>query len=987
MPIKTKSDVTGFIQHLPEVEPEVAQTYGVGEVIQAAFENENSFVSWAANGFSTGKGFEPEKGYDFYNDIRGYEDFADSFIDSESPQQTAYIKTQIDHELENKNVLNAAGAGGVVAQMAGALTDPLFLPFLFVKPVSAGMSARNAFAAEVAVGGAAEAIAEGVKHQTQQTRTFTESAFNVGGAALFSGVIGAGAASLSNKQFKEMNKKMDEVLADPSPRSVGAAEVTDISDDSLEIIGQGIVSKAAVSPNVRMATAPSRTSRLIANQMMESSLVIKGAKSGETAIPTGGSVETRIKLWDSNLAQGIDSVDSAYMKYRGRRDSTTNKATLAIGDMLGGRGEMLKPKDFRIEVGKAMRRGDVHRIPEVQEAAQSMRKQLFDPMKKEAIDEGLLPPGVDVSTADSYLTRMYNHQKIKARRPEWDGIVEDWFKRIRQRAIDESDARVAQGKKVPQSMKAEAATTDMEIKAAVNNITQNILGNNVGRGGYDIKVTVKGPLKERVLNIPDSLIEDFLESDIDLVARQYKMTMAPDIELTRLYGDMEMEAERKAIFDDYKPKIEAAKTEKQRVKLQKQAENNVRDMEAVRDRLRGTYRMPDDPDAFFVRAGRNLRDINFVRMLGGMTISAIPDMARPVAVNGLRPVGRGLKALATSPKKFKMAKAEAKRMGVGLDMVLNSRATTLADVADFYQRGTVFEKGLKSVSDQFSKVALMSQWNAATKQFAGVVTQDRILDATSKWAAGKASKSVIKRLAASGIDENMATRIANQFKQYGDDGDLLLSNGHLWDDTDALQTFQAAVLRDVDRTILTPGVGEKPLWTSSEVGKTVFQFKTFAATAHHKILVADLQYADAAALNGFLMSVALGTLTYGLKQWTSGREVETDPDKLIVESLDRSGAFGYLWDVNNTVEKLTRGTVGVNAMVGAPPMSRYVSRNLAGSLLGPTLGTVQDITDVAGAASTGEFSEKELHKIRKLLPAQNLFYMRRLLDELEEKVQ
>lgn len=987
MPIKTKEDVQGFIHHLPKLEQEEMQSYGVGEIIQASFENENSFVSWASTGFSTGNAFEPVQGYDFYNDIKGYEAFADSFIDSESPEQTSYIKTQIDHELENKNILSASGAGGVVAQMAAGITDPLFLPFLFVKPIQGGMSARNAFVVEASAGGALEAVAEGFKHQTQQTRTFTESAFNVGGAALFSGVIGAGASSLSNRQFKEMTEKMDEVLADPSPRSVGAAEVTDITDENLEIIGRGIVSKAAVSPNVRMATSESRTSRLIANQMMESPLVIKGAKEGETAIPTGGSAETRIKLWDSNLAQSVESVDSAYMKYRGRRDSTINKATLAVGDMLGGRGEMMRPKDFRIEVGKAMRRGDVHKIPEVQEAAQAMRRQLFDPMKKEAIDEGLLPPDVDVSTADSYLTRMYNTQKIKARRPEWDGIVTDWFKRIRQRSIDEIQVRQASGKNIPQSMKAEAATTDMEIKAAVDSITLNILGNNVGRGGYDIKVTVKGPLKERTLNIPDALIEDFLESDIDLVARQYKMTMAPDIELTRLYGDMEMEAERKAIFDDYKPKIDAAKTEKQRVKLQKMAENDVRDMEAVRDRLRGTYRMPDDPDAFFVRAGRNLRDINFVRMLGGMTISAIPDLARPVAVNGLRPVARGIKAMALSPSKFKMAKAEAKRMAIGLDMTLNSRATTLADVADFYQRGTVFEKGLKAASDQFSKVALMSQWNAATKQFAGVITQDRILDATVKWSSGKAPKSMIKRLAASGINEDMAKRIASQFKKFGDDGDLLLSNGHLWDDTDALQTFQAAVLRDVDRTILTPGAGEKPLWTSSEVGKTVFQFKTFAATAHHKVLVADLQYADAAALNGFLLSVALGSLTYGLKQWTSGQPIETDPDKLIVESLDRSGAFGYLWDVNNTMEKLTRGTVGVNAMVGAPPMSRYASRNLAGSLLGPTLGTVQDITDVAGAASTGEFSEKELHKIRKLLPAQNLFYMRRLLDHLEEKVQ
>ena len=471
-----------------------------------------------------------------------------------------------------------------------------------------------------------------------------------------------------------------------------------------------------------------------------------------------------------------------------------------------------------------------------------------------------------------------------------------------------------------------------------------------------------------------------------MVARQYKMTMSADVELTRLFGDMEMEAEAAAITKEYDDLAKKAKTPKERDKLHKQKKSDLKDMRAVRDRLRGTYMMPNDPDHFIVRAGRNLRDLNFVRLLGGMTISAIPDMARPVAVNGLMPVAKGLKVLATSPKKFNMARSEAKKMGIGLDMVLNSRATTLADVADFYQRGTVFERGLKSVSDQFSKIALMSQWNAAMKQFTGVVTQDRILNACVKWSKGELKNNFarkdIKRLAASGINEEMAKRIAGQFKKFGDDGDLLLSNGHLWDDVEAMETLSSAVLRDTDRAILTPSAGEKPLWTSSEAGKTIFQFKTFAATAHHKILISDLQYADAAALNGFMIMVGLGMLTYGAKQHVAGREIETKPEKLIIESLDRSGAMGYFWDVNNTIEKISRGTVGVNALAGASPMSRYVSRNWAGALLGPTLGTVTDIGDVAGAAAAGEFSESEKKKAIKLLPGSTLFYMRQLLDTL-----
>ena len=126
----------------------------------------------------------------------------------------------------------------------------------------------------------------------------------------------------------------------------------------------------------------------------------------------------------------------------------------------------------------------------------------------------------------------------------------------------------------------------------------------------------------------------------------------------------------------------------------------------------------------------------------------------------------------------------------------------------------------------------------------------------------------------------------------------------------------------------------------------IFQFKTFASAAHHKILLADLQNRDLQALNGFLLSVALGSATYGLKMYVADREVSTDPSKLIVESLDRSGAFGYLWDINNMMEKGTRGNFGVNSMLGAPPMSRYASRNVFCSLLRPSLGMAEDLIQI-----------------------------------------
>ena len=78
--------------------------------------------------------------------------------------------------------------------------------------------------------------------------------------------------------------------------------------------------------------------------------------------------------------------------------------------------------------------------------------------------------------------------------------------------------------------------------------------------------------------------------------------------------------------------------------------------------------------------------------------------------------------------------------------------------------------------------------------------------------------------------------------------------------------------------------------------------------------------------------------------------------------------------------------MGVNKLIGAPPMSRYASRNIMGALLGPSAGTAEDIQAVTGAIASGEFTESDLRRVRKLMPGQNLFYIRQLLNTLEKDI-
>jgi hypothetical protein len=51
---------------------------------------------------------------------------------------------------------------------------------------------------------------------------------------------------------------------------------------------------------------------------------------------------------------------------------------------------------------------------------------VFEPLKKQAIDAGLLPADVSVDTAQSYFTRMWNGRKISADEQGFKGMVQDW---------------------------------------------------------------------------------------------------------------------------------------------------------------------------------------------------------------------------------------------------------------------------------------------------------------------------------------------------------------------------------------------------------------------------------------------------------------------------------------------------------------------------------------------------------------------------------
>jgi hypothetical protein len=1081
---------------------------------------------------------------------------------------------------------------------------------------------------------------ETILSSQQETRTPEESAMNIAAETILGGIIGGVGASLSKKQFKGFAKATEQdihtdksnIQLDPETQNVidstvGAKQYREIErlqldqayrehiEESLQtgkkamteeefiaknqsLVGTGgvITALSKTNPLLRVFTSKSTKAKETLQRLNTHNMLVAKNTLG---VASQQSVENSVKQHRAGLGFSIRDGRKGFVDYKKR----VQKEGLPK--------DLKNIVDFNTKVSEALRRGDVSDIPEVERVAKRYRKQVFEPLKKEAIELGLLPEDVKVETAVSYLTRQYNRRKIIAQEPvlrqrmtdklinkvfpETDKIIlnkqknlnsmildvdtditrlESVFEKTRKELLEEaagverlSDDELfsildsyLQAQKVQRTLKPKSlvqfikenggifdesgqlASKDIRLQAPtvlrknrlnsegteidadnvalraweagyfpefqerptinefLDAITDELSGtkrfsdndidlvvrreealkligdveelgididklkkiknlkeieitksdklkkllinrevellrnkkrrlenrfneegqrfdaflgnvesreqyaedivdgvldklkgverNNVSMP-YDLKITQRGPLKERTLNfMDDSELEDFLENDIEKIADGYTRVMGTDVEIQKEFGSLTLDNELAEIKTEYRELSKKATTEKEREAIVKEEKQVIRDLEAMRDIMRGMYGRPNDPDSLIVRGARISRQVQYLSKLGGVAISSIPDLARVVTVHGYgRVFGKGLKNVATNLKGIKLNVKEAQLAGNVLESVLNTRLATLAELTDPYGGGSKFERFLTNMSNSYSKVTGMTTWNDTMKGFTSVLTQQRVIDDSRKLLSGKIKKKDRTYLAFLGIDEEIAKKITKQLDKYAEiEGNLTVANTEKWVDETAARFFRNAINLDVDRTIITKNVGDTPIFMNTELGRTIGQFKSFTFASTQQALIAGLQQRDTAALQGLITAVGLGALVYNLKTIAAGKEPSSDPKKLIAEGLDRSGMLGIIMEINNISEKVSRGQVGINRLTGGEVMSRYASRNVLGSLIGPSAGTIQDTTSIIGAISTGEISQSDIRAFRRMTPYQNLFYTRWLFDRLEKSL-
>jgi hypothetical protein len=944
--------------------------------------------------------------------------YEDRLLMAKNKAHMQAIKDDITREQEDRKTLEKGGTSAVMARMAAGILSPeILMPAgSIMRSAQGGVSLLKSAASASLWTGGSVAVSEMALQASQQTREKTESVKNIAYGTVLGGLIGTAAAKLSKSQFDDLAVRLqkDLTLGDQSINKtfsdLSAAATPKMTLDDLALKGKQTQVAAnmtrLVIPFNRIMTAPFTKGREIFLKMNESALVTNLNSEGKTL---GVAAETEIKLYEQGVARAYQAINNNFKAVKKTEKQAGRKPMTHM--------------EFRERVSRAMRNGDadVEGVAEITKAAQEIRSAVFEPLKKQAIELKLLPEDVEAKFADTYLTRVWNKQKLIAYKPEAMDMLRNWARdkvaivanelreKLRLSEIELKAGKAIEANKkfiqeVQENLRLVDNGSDDYINEVAEEMYSKLSGIGMGEKPDFIAPITRGPLKEKLLDIPDNVAEKFLENDIGAIVNTYTRQMGSQVAFVRKFGNADLKDQLQELDDEFKEMLSNAKTEKDRVTLGKEYKEVRRLLEEQRDIMRGTYQRVKNPDGLLMHAATAISDLQYMAKLGGVVVSSIADASRVVMVHGMQQAFGDLLQKLTLPKELsKLQLEDLRQLGFDFETVLASRMSTLADVSDPFVRGSKLTKLTGHMASGFSKLTLINHWNDMMKNFAAVTTQNRVFKNLNDFVSGKVSPKENEYMSYLGIDNATAKTLQEQFKKHGiKKGRAYIANLKEWDATpqveSAIRVFNGALRKEADIIIVTKGVADVPSFMNHPAGKLAMQFKSFILAANQRVLMRGLQQADAAAASGFIMAIAMGMMVSAIKK--AEREVSSElngrpvkeqdiadwtASKWLVEGIDRSGILSLVWEANNIWEK--GGGYGLTQMIGQPPASRFASRNIGGALFGPTLGTALDATSIIGTASaplTGmDVTESDIHAIRQLVPFQNLIGVKHVFDALE----
>lgn len=872
--------------------------------------------------------FKDDPEYDFTEDPanEGYDPHIIS--KARSATEATYIRGQIDREMNSLEKIQSS-SWGTVGEVTGAIVSPeMLVP---------GATGPRALTKTAALFGGIEAGREVALHQQQVTRTVGESAMNtamVAGGVL---VLGKAAQMLSRGDVEKAvtdvtppktPEPMDERALKAVDYETGTAGAMQVKADpeAHRMTGGWLSEALSIGPLARVLNSSSGVAKETAQILVDSPFITKGMQQGETM---GASIEALSNTAQGRVATVIDNVQKQYKKQSGLSDEAFEKA-----------------------VADALSYGGRHTNRFVQDAAQEYKK-VLDGLHKEMVDLGMLKVPKDgikkVVGADGYFPRMYNRDAILK---GWAGL---------QRTLMHM-ARV-------QANTAKKSISEAQAQQIANDIMDNMmgglpLGNQRAARGL-------GALQERVVDVSDTLLAPYLERNASAVMLRHVQSVTPYIEMKRAFEGTDILEVGKRIREDYQSLINKAPNERARAKLRKEETSVLADIERMKDRvLHNMHR--SSLSTRTQSALRGVQAFNAAVQMGGVVLSSIPDLARPLAQYGLvsymRGFGRYIKGIMTGAGKLN--KQQANRMGIALERQLNQKSMEIMD--DTMGAPNKFADLLGKL---WPSISGFRMYTDVMEGITAQIANDWVLTQAGKLAKGqKLTKTQTEQLARMGLDKPDLIKAWKEAERVGGtESALKFSNTMEWKDSEFAMRYEAAVGSDVRRVIIRPGAGDKPLSMDEPIMRLLFQYMGFLTAATNRMLVAGIQQRDIALAGSVLMGISMGALVASLKEIARGGDPsDWDTARLFREGWDRAGFSGiYNPGLNLAMQPFNEET------------SKYSQQTAKSMLGGPTLSQMGNAMNLYKAGVEGD-TEKAGRTALKMTPLLNSMHFRDIMLRMGE---
>ena len=895
-----------------------------------------------------------------------------SFTDVRNEEEYNIRVERVEYEREQREIFaKAPTITKITAGLAASIIDPtMLIPYVGIAK-KASRIARIGRGAAVGLGvGAGTSIArEGILQGTQLTRTADESMINIVVETAFGGVLGAAAGAVSNPVKAASKQIFAKALAGEDfkieineagtskvvPDSAGAAaKQSEVEELGLARINEQLAKIASGPeflrpPDLRAILSPSASVRKLGEVFYNSNFIRNKNVTGE-ASPV--RAQNAIFRREQNSIRTIKEVEQMYLDYTGKG---------IIGSTLFRPKGIISSREFSDRIWKNLvDETRVDQIDQVNKAAQLLRKDL-DEMVRELQAAKLLPKDLDPKFIRNYMTRIYDLDKLQspAAQARFVTKVKNWIKKHNKdgsvrASVLEDDAAEEIALDILDKIRGE---TDQQI--ALSSIAEGF----ISKGKF---------LKERQLLIPDAEIAEFLQTDSLRLFKNYMSRASKLLEtqkaLNRAGFEDIMDVKKQMRFE--RDQAVRGLDEKEAAKVGKEFKKQEDLVDMMYRSLLGQLRKPGKGDRF----AEALLNYQFVRLLGGVTISSFPEaVMAPFRLGFTKTLRDGYLPMIRSLKTSKLSKDQLNDLTGALEFEQANVLRSLGGIDDMENLGRTrnsWDITQELLTNSFVKATGIGHWTSAHRRIAAQVSSADIVRTLKRGPKGLE----IERLAVGGIGKENYERILQQINKHTQEykGTFVI-NPHLWDDKKALELFQNAVQTEIESAILKPGVEALPFFVQqSQWAKVLFQFKSFMSAATSKILISGLQRRDSSVLMGLMGLIAMGTLSGVAHDKIAGRESPEDPTELLLDGIGRSGTLGL---IGTTILDTSKAFYSERTR-------RFGGKFLSSSILGPSAGQIEEGTRAIQGLVDGDVTDKEVKAVSRMIPFNNLFYIKLMTERV-----